>query len=218
MRGDRRLSIRDILTLAPVIPVLVIDDLAQAALLARALQAGGLPVLEVTLRSTAALRAIELMRTAVPNAIVGAGTLTRPQDFKSAEAAGAQFGVTPGLTPALAEAASHVSFPLLPGIATPAEIIAAREFGYDTLKFFPAEPAGGTAMLAAFAGPFPEVRFCPTGGITRERAPSYLQQPNVLCVGGSWVAPRVSLQRGDWAEIEHLAREAAALARQRSHA
>jgi 2-dehydro-3-deoxyphosphogluconate aldolase / (4S)-4-hydroxy-2-oxoglutarate aldolase len=207
------MSIRDILDRAPVIPVLVVEDVRHAAPLARALVAGGLAVLEVTLRTPAALQVIEAMRGAAAGATVGAGTLTRVEEFAAARSAGAAFAVTPGLTPALAAAAAAAQLPLLPGIMTPAEIIAARAAGYDTLKFFPAEPAGGVAMLRAFAGPFADVRFCPTGGITRERAPQYLELGNVACVGGSWVAPAALIDRGDWAGIERLAREAAALPR-----
>ena len=207
------LKIRDVLALAPVIPVLTVEKLAHAAPLAKALYAGGLKVLEITLRSAAALDVIAAMRAAVPGAVVGAGTLVRPQDFKRADAAGAQFAVTPGLTPELADAARNVGYPLLPGIITPSEILQALHFGYDTLKFFPAQQAGGIAMLQAFGGPFANVAFCPTGGISRESAPAFLQLPNVLCVGGSWVAPKALLDKGDWAGIEALARDAAGLPR-----
>ena len=206
-------AIRGILARVPVVPVLVIEEIEHAAPLARALCAGGLTVLEITLRTPVALAAIEAMRAAEPTAIVGAGTLTRPAEMAQARAAGAQFGVTPGLTRELAAAASAAALPLLPGIMTPTELVAAREAGYDTLKFFPAQQAGGIAMLQAFAGPFAEARFCPTGGITRENAPSYLELGNVLCVGGSWPAPAVLVRRGDWAGIEKLAREASSLKR-----
>ena len=207
------MKIRDILARSPVVPVLVIERLEHAAPLARALTAGGLSVLEVTLRTPRALEAIEAMRAAVPEAIVGAGTLTQTEDFTQAQQAGAQFGVTPGFTPELAAAAAKAGFPLLPGVATASEILAAQHQGYDTLKFFPAHQAGGVPMLQAFLGPFAEVRFCPTGGITRESAASYLQLPNVLAVGGSWVAPLSHVARGNWSAIEQLAREAASLAR-----
>jgi 2-dehydro-3-deoxyphosphogluconate aldolase / (4S)-4-hydroxy-2-oxoglutarate aldolase len=207
------MKIRDILALAPVVPVLTVDSVPHAAPLARALYQGGLPVLEITLRTPAALAVIEAMRKAVPEAVVGAGTLIRPADFTAAAAAGAQFAVTPGLTAALAEAAATAPYPLLPGVVTPGEILAALAAGYDTLKFFPAEPAGGASMLQAFAGPFAPVAFCPTGGITRDSAPTYLALQNVLCVGGSWVAPKSLVERGDWAGIERLAREAAGLRR-----
>jgi 2-dehydro-3-deoxyphosphogluconate aldolase / (4S)-4-hydroxy-2-oxoglutarate aldolase len=207
------MKIRAVLALAPVIPVLTVEKLAHAAPLARALYAGGLKVLEITLRTEVALEVIEAMRVAVPEAVIGAGTLVRPQDFARAAGVGAQFAVTPGLTPQLAEAAAGVDYPLLPGIISPSEIIQALHFGYDTLKFFPAQQAGGIPMLQAFGGPFPNVAFCPTGGITRNSAPAYLNLPNVLCVGGSWVAPKALVETGDWAGVEALARDAAALPR-----
>jgi 2-dehydro-3-deoxyphosphogluconate aldolase/(4S)-4-hydroxy-2-oxoglutarate aldolase len=206
------MKIRDVLALAPVIPVLTVEKLEHAAPLAKALYAGGLKVLEITLRTAVALDVIEAMRVAAPDAIVGAGTLVKPADFVSAAGAGAQFAVTPGLTPQLAEAAAKVSYPLLPGIVTPGEVLQALQFGYDTLKFFPAQPAGGIPMLQAFAGPFAQVVFCPTGGISRDTAPAFLKLRNVLCVGGSWVAPQALVEAGDWAGIEALARDAAALA------
>ena len=207
------MKIREVLALAPVIPVLTVEKLAHAAPLARALFAGGLKVLEITLRTQVALQVIEAMRVAVPEAVIGAGTLVRPQDFARAAGVGAQFAVTPGLTPQLAEAAATVDYPLLPGIITPGEILQALHFGFDTLKFFPAEPAGGIPMLQSFAGPFANVAFCPTGGISRDSAPAFLKLPNVLCVGGSWIAPRGLVEKGDWAGIEALARDAAALPR-----
>ena len=207
------MKIREILALAPVIPVLTVAKLEHAAPLAEALYAGGLTVLEITLRTQVALAAIEAMRKAVPQAVVGAGTLLQAQDFRRAEGAGAQFAVTPGLTPQLAEAAKLVKFPLLPGIISPSEILQALHFGYDTLKFFPAQQAGGIPMLQAFSGPFANVAFCPTGGISRETAPAFLKLRNVLCVGGSWVAPNVLVEKGDWAGIEALARDAAELPR-----
>jgi len=205
------MKIRDILTLAPVIPVLVVDQLEHAAPLARALYDGGLTVLEITLRTPVALQVIEAMRKAVPQAVIGAGTLATPADFKRCEAVGAQFAVTPGLTPELAAAAQDVDYPLLPGVATASEILGALQCGIDTLKFFPAQQAGGIPMLQAFAGPFAHVRFCPTGGISRDSAPGFLKLPNVLCVGGSWVAPAAMVRGGDWQGIEALARDAAAL-------
>jgi 2-dehydro-3-deoxyphosphogluconate aldolase / (4S)-4-hydroxy-2-oxoglutarate aldolase len=204
-------NIRDIVALAPVIPVLTVNDLQHAVPLARALSAGGLRVLEITLRTPVALAAIEAMRKAVPEAVVGVGTLTRAVDFAAADRAGAQFGVTPGLTPDLAAAARGARFPLLPGVMTPTELIAARTAGFTVLKLFPAQQAGGIGMLQAMAGPFPDVQFCPTGGITRATAPDFLALPNVVCVGGSWVAPRAMLEAGDWAGVEALARDAAAL-------
>jgi 2-dehydro-3-deoxyphosphogluconate aldolase / (4S)-4-hydroxy-2-oxoglutarate aldolase len=205
------LDIRDIVGLAPVIPVLTVSELDHAVPLARALAAGGLRALEVTLRTPVALAAIAAMRKAVPEAIVGVGTLTRAVDFAAADRAGAQFGVSPGLTAELAAAARGARFPLLPGVMTPTELIAARAQGFSVFKLFPALQAGGIGMLQALGAPFPDVQFCPTGGITRSTAPDYLALPNVACVGGSWVAPRPLLERGDWAGIEELARDAASL-------
>ena len=205
------MNIREIVGMVPVIPVLTVSDAADAVPLARALVAGGLRVLEITLRTPAAIGCIEAIRKAIPEAIVGAGTLTRPVDFAAADRAGAQFGVTPGLTPELAGAARGARFPLMPGVMTPTEIIAARHGGFTVLKLFPAQQAGGTGMLRAIASLFPDVLFCPTGGITRANAEEYLTLPNVVCVGGSWVAPQELLQSRDWQGIEALARDAAAL-------
>jgi 2-dehydro-3-deoxyphosphogluconate aldolase/(4S)-4-hydroxy-2-oxoglutarate aldolase len=205
------LNIRDIVNLAPVIPVLTVTELESAVPLARALTAGGLRVLEITLRTPVALAAIEAMRNAVPEAVIGVGTLTRAVDFAAAGRAGAQFGVSPGLTPELAAASRGARFPLLPGIMTPTELIAARAAGFDVFKLFPAQQAGGVAMLQALGAPFPDVLFCPTGGITRASAVDYLALPNVVCVGGSWVAPRAMVAAGDWGGIETLARDAASL-------
>jgi 2-dehydro-3-deoxyphosphogluconate aldolase/(4S)-4-hydroxy-2-oxoglutarate aldolase len=205
------MNIREIIELAPVIPVLTLDDLAHAIPVARALTAGGLRVLEITLRTSVALVCIETIRKAVPEAIVGVGTLTRAVDFAAAGRVGAQFGVSPGLTPELAAAARGARFPLLPGVATASELIAARQAGFEVLKFFPAQQAGGTAMLQALGAAFPDVMFCPTGGITRATAPDYLALSNVVSVGGSWVAPQAMLAAGDWSGIEALARQAASL-------
>jgi len=204
-------SIRTIMATAPVIPVLTIERLEQAVPLARALVRGGLTVLEVTLRTACALEAIRAMRAAVPDAIVGAGTLTRVRDFSDCAAAGAQFGVTPGLTAALASAGADCGLPLLPGVMTPTELVAARAAGFDACKLFPAQQAGGVGMLRALAGPFPDHVFCPTGGVTRANAADYLALPNVLCVGGSWITPPAALAAEDWDAIESLARDAAAL-------
>jgi 2-dehydro-3-deoxyphosphogluconate aldolase/(4S)-4-hydroxy-2-oxoglutarate aldolase len=179
--------------------------------LGRALCAGVLRALEVTMRTPACLPAIEAMRKALPEAVVGVGTLTRPRDFVDASNAGAQFGVSPGLTAELAAAAAEGPFPLLPGVMTPTELLAGLAWGYDTFKLFPAQQAGGVNMLKAFAGPFPQVVFCPTGGITRATAPDYLALNNVACVGGSWVAPAERVHAGDWQGIEELARDAATL-------
>jgi 2-dehydro-3-deoxyphosphogluconate aldolase/(4S)-4-hydroxy-2-oxoglutarate aldolase len=207
------MNIRDIMNMAPVIPVLILDKLEYAVPLAKALCAGGLCVLEVTMRTPVALAAVEAMRKAVPDAIVGVGTLTKPIDFSAAANAGAQFGVSPGLTAELAQAAGNVNFPLLPGVMTPTEVIAARLHGFTALKLFPAMQAGGIGMLKALASPFSDVIFCPTGGITRETAPDFLALSNVACVGGSWVAPAKMLAEGNWQGIEALAREACTLKR-----
>jgi 2-dehydro-3-deoxyphosphogluconate aldolase/(4S)-4-hydroxy-2-oxoglutarate aldolase len=206
-------DIRQILSVAPVVPVITIERLEHAVPLARALVAGGLRVLEITLRTPVALAAIETVRGAVPDAIVGAGTLLRAKDFSAATAAGAQFGVSPGLTAGLAEASRSVDFPLLPGVMTPSELMAAAEMGFDTLKLFPAEQAGGTRMLAAVSGPFRGVVFCPTGGVTPQNASTYLALANVVCVGGSWVAPPDLIKQQNWAAIEGLAAEAMSLRR-----
>ena len=207
------MPIRELLALAPVIPVITIEKLEHAVPLARALCAGGLRVLEVTLRTPAGLPAIEAMRKSVPEAVVGVGTLARPEDFAMADSAGAQFGVSPGLTADLAAAAASASFPLLPGIMTPSELLAGLGWGFTTFKLFPAQQAGGIGMLKALGAPFPEVKFCPTGGISRETAPDFLALKNVICVGGSWVTPTESVRSGDWAAIEALARDASALRR-----
>jgi 2-dehydro-3-deoxyphosphogluconate aldolase/(4S)-4-hydroxy-2-oxoglutarate aldolase len=206
-------NIREILGMAPVIPVLTLSDLNHAVPLARALVAGGLNVLEITLRTPVALGCIEAIRKAIPDAIVGVGTLTRAVDFAAADRAGAQFGVSPGLIPELAGAARGARFPLLPGVMTPTEVIAARLAGFNVLKLYPAHQAGGVGMLRALAAPFPDVLFCPTGGITHASAPDYLTLPNVVSVGGSWMAPQPMIDAGDWQGIEALARDAAALKR-----
>lgn len=202
----------EICRLAPVVPVLVIDDLAHAAPLAEALVAGGLPALEVTLRTPVALDAIRAMAE-VPGGIVGAGTLLTPADVKAAKAAGARFGVSPGATDRIIAACEDEGLPLLPGAATATEIMALLERGYTVQKFFPAEQAGGAAYLRSIGSPIPQVKFCPTGGISLKIAPGYLALANILCVGGSWVAPKEAMARGDWATITTLAREAAALPR-----
>ena len=199
--------------LAPVIPVLVIDDPRDAAKLAQALVAGGLPVLEVTLRTPHALEAIAEMAK-VPGARVGAGTVLSGHDATRARAAGAEFAVAPGATPALVSACVAQSLPLLPGAATASEVMNLMETGYRTLKFFPAEAAGGAPLLRALNGPLPQASFCPTGGITAANAPEYLSLQNVVCVGGSWVAPASLVKAGDWDAITRLAREAAALHRE----
>jgi 2-dehydro-3-deoxyphosphogluconate aldolase/(4S)-4-hydroxy-2-oxoglutarate aldolase len=198
--------------LAPVVPVLVIDDLSHARPLAEALVSGGLPALEVTLRTPAALDAIRAMAE-VPGGVVGAGTLLTPADVKAAKAAGACFGVSPGATDRLIAACEEEGLPLLPGAATASEIMVLLEKGYTVQKFFPAEQAGGAAYLRSIGSPIPQVSFCPTGGISLKIAADYLSLKNILCVGGSWVAPKDAMARGDWAAVTTLAREAAALAR-----
>ena len=202
----------EICALAPVIPVLVIDDAAKAADLAAALVAGGLPALEVTLRTPAALDAIRAMAR-VEGGAVGAGTLLTPEDVRRAKEAGATFGVSPGATDRLLAACEEADLPLLPGAATATEAMALLERGYSVQKFFPAEASGGAAALKSIGAPIPRIGFCPTGGVSLKNAGDYLSLPNVLCVGGSWVAPADKVASGDWAGIEALAREAAALPR-----
>ena len=196
--------------LAPVIPVLVVDDVAHAKPLAEALIAGGLPALEVTLRTEAALDVIAAMAE-VEGGTVGAGTLLAPEDVRRAKAAGAQFGVSPGATDHLLDACTNEELPLLPGAATATEAMRLLEQGYTVQKFFPAEASGGTKALSALASPLSQIRFCPTGGVGPANVRDYLDLPNTLCVGGSWVAPSKLVQAGDWAGIETLAAEAAAL-------
>lgn len=203
---------RELCGLAPVIPVLVIEDIAHARPLAEALVKGGLPVLEVTLRTACALEAIEEMAK-VEGGVVGAGTLLKPKDVKAAVKAGARFGVSPGVTRRLAESCEDHDLPLLGGIATVTEAMRMLDRGYEVCKFFPAEANGGAKALKSFAGPLPQVKFCPTGGVTPQNAPDYLKLPNVLCVGGSWVADAKLMAEGRWDEIEALARAAAALPR-----
>lgn len=202
---------REICALAPIVPVLVVDDVAQAHPLAEALVAGGLPALEVTLRTPAALDAIRAMAK-VPGGVVGAGTLVTPEDVRAAKEAGAQFGVSPGATDALIAACEAEGLPLLPGAATASEAMALLEKGYDMLKFFPAEASGGAPALKAIGAPLPQISFCPTGGVSPSNARDYLSLSNVVCAGGSWVAPKQMVESGDWAGIETLAREASKLA------
>lgn len=196
--------------LAPIVPVLVLDDVADAAPLAQALVAGGLPALEVTLRTPAALDAIRAM-AAVPGGVVGAGTLLTPADVKAAKEAGAQFGVSPGATAQLLAACDEFDLPLLPGAATATEAMQLLEKGYTIQKFFPAEASGGVAAIKAIGAPIPQVRFCPTGGVTLKNAPEYLALANTICAGGSWVAPKHLILAHDWRAIEALAFEASQL-------
>jgi len=196
---------------APVIPVIVLNDVVHAVPMARALVAGGIRMLEVTLRTSQALACIEAIAKEVPEAIVGAGTVRNAADAKAAANAGAKFAVSPGYTPSVGQACRDVGLSLLPGVATGGEIMMAQEDGYTELKFFPAMQAGGSAMLKAWGGPFFDVRFCPTGGVTAQNASEFLSLPNVACVGGSWLVPAEALANGDWARIEKLAREACQL-------
>lgn len=207
-KASRRTA--EICKLAPVVPVLVVEDAAIARPLAEALVSGGLPALEVTLRTPAALDVIARMAQ-VKGGVVGAGTLLTPQDVKAAKEAGALFGVSPGATDRLLAACEEYDLPLLPGAATATEAMRLLERGYTVQKFFPAEAAGGAAALKGIGAPIPQVQFCPTGGVTPGNAPDYLALSNTICVGGSWVAPKNLVEAGDWAGIEALAREAATL-------
>ncbi len=198
---------------APVIPVIVLNDVAHAVPMARALLAGGIRMLEITLRTPQALACMEAIANEVEGAVVGAGTVRSPQDAAAAVKAGARFAVSPGYTPAVGQACKDLGLPLLPGVATGSEIMMAQEGGYTELKFFPAMQAGGPGMLKAWSGPFFDVKFCPTGGVTQQNANDLLSLPNVACVGGSWLVPADALAKGDWARIEALAREATQLPR-----
>jgi 2-dehydro-3-deoxyphosphogluconate aldolase/(4S)-4-hydroxy-2-oxoglutarate aldolase len=200
-----------VLRLAPVVPVVIIEDPADAVPLARALVQGGLPVIEITLRTDAALAAIRAITQEVAEAVVGVGTVREAGQLAAGRAAGARFAVSPGATPRLLDAAADEGLPLLPGIATPSEAMALIERGYRFAKFFPVEPAGGAAYLAALASPLPQLRFCPTGGITLENAARYLQLANVVCVGGSWMVGRDRIAAKQWPAVTAAARAAAAL-------
>jgi 2-dehydro-3-deoxyphosphogluconate aldolase / (4S)-4-hydroxy-2-oxoglutarate aldolase len=201
----------ELATHGPVIPVIVIDDVSVAVPLARALVEGGVRVLEVTLRTKVALRCMEAIAKAVPEAIVGAGTIRNAADARAAKDVGCRFGVSPGYTQAVGQACRDLGLPLLPGVATAGEVMQANADGYLFLKFFPASAAGGIPMLKALAGPFPDVVFCPTGGISAETAPQYLALSNVKVCGGSWLTPADAIAKGDWARITALARAAGAL-------
>jgi 2-dehydro-3-deoxyphosphogluconate aldolase/(4S)-4-hydroxy-2-oxoglutarate aldolase len=205
------MKLLDIMRVCPVIPVIVIDDIRHAVPLAQALVKGGIKVLEITLRTEHGLSAIRAIAEQVPQAIVGVGTLTQLEEFTAARDAGAVFGVSPGLTQSLIEAARSSGLPLLPGVMTPSEVMAAREAGFRQLKLFPAVPAGGIGMLNAIAGPLPDMMFCPTGGVSEKTAPEFLACRNVACVGGSWLTPKDALQAGDWPRITALAEAASAL-------
>ena len=203
----------DVMRDAPVIPVIVLEDVAHAVPLARALVAGGIRMLEVTLRTPAALACIEAIARHVPEAVAGAGTVRSAADAKAAREAGARFAVSPGFTASVGRACRDAGLPLLPGVATGSEIMTAQEEGYSQLKFFPAMQAGGAAMLKAWSGPFSEVMFCPTGGVSASNAAEFLALPNVACVGGSWLTPAAAIAAGDWAGITALASEASRLTR-----
>lgn len=203
----------ELLRAAPVMPVLVVRDAALAVDLAHALIAGGLRTLEITLRTPAALEAISSIRHQVPGALVGAGTVLNPADWQRAQDAGAQFGISPGLTPAMLEAARRSERPFLPGVSTASEAMMAMDAGFTALKLFPAEAVGGLALLKSLHGPLPQLLFCPTGGIHPGNAGAYLALPNVGCVGGSWLAPEAAMEARNWQAITELARQAASLRR-----
>ncbi|WP_306320873.1 MULTISPECIES: bifunctional 4-hydroxy-2-oxoglutarate aldolase/2-dehydro-3-deoxy-phosphogluconate aldolase [unclassified Streptomyces] len=204
-------SSASVLDLAPVVPVVVVEDVADAVPLARALVAGGLPAIEVTLRTPAALDAIRAIAAEVPDAVVGAGTVISPANVADSVAAGARFLVSPGWTDALLDAMKESGVPFLPGVSTTSEVVALIERGVREMKFFPAEAAGGAAYLKALASPLPQARFCPTGGVSPSNAPGYLALKNVGCVGGSWMLPADAIAAKDWDRVEALAREAASL-------
>ncbi|WKE67167.1 bifunctional 4-hydroxy-2-oxoglutarate aldolase/2-dehydro-3-deoxy-phosphogluconate aldolase [Gallaecimonas kandeliae] len=206
-----KLAPQEVMTASPVMPVLVIEKLEHAVPLARALMAGGIKVLEVTLRTDCALDAISAIARELPDALVGAGTVLNGDDYQAAVAAGARFVISPGMTPSLVQAAKAGPAPLIPGVSTLSEVMEGMDLGLSYFKFFPAEASGGAPALKAMGGPIPQVRFCPTGGISLKSAPDYLALPNVLCVGGSWLAPKELVESGDWAGITALAKEAVAL-------
>lgn len=216
MAVKQQWSARDVMRDAPVIPVIVLHDVAHAVPMARALVAGGIRMLEVTLRTPQALACMAAIARDVPEAVLGAGTVRSAADAKAAADAGARFAVSPGYTSAVGQACRDLGLPLLPGVATGSEIMMCQEDGLTELKFFPAMQAGGPAMLKAWGGPFGDVVFCPTGGVTPSNAAEFLALSNVVCVGGSWLVPADALAQGDWARITKLAREAAALGRSKA--
>lgn len=205
------MNLLEIMRASPVIPVIAIDDIRHAVPMAKALVAGGIRVLEVTLRTQHGLAAIRAIAEQVPEAILGVGTLTRQEEFAQARDAGAVFGVSPGLTENLIRGSAASGLPLLPGVMTPSEVMTAREAGFHQVKLFPAVPAGGVGMLNAIAGPIPDMLFCPTGGITQETAAQFLACKNVACVGGSWLTPKDAMSAGDWGRITALAKAASSL-------
>ena len=202
------MQIEEIFTSTPVVPVLILHKLEHAVPLARALVAGGIKVIEVTMRTPIALAAVEAIAKSVPEALIGVGTLTRPEQFVQAADAGAQFAVSPGLTRVLLNASEQADMPYLPGVFTPSEVMAARDMGFQFLKLFPAQQAGGPGMLEALASPFPDLHFSPTGGIHAGNFRNYLALPNVVSVGGDWMAPNDALEAGDWDRVTRLAAEA----------
>lgn len=210
---NEKLTALQVMQDASVIPVIVLNDVAHAVPMAKALVAGGIRMLEITLRTPVALDCMRAIAAEVPEAVVGAGTIRSAADAKAALAAGARFGVSPGYTSTVGKACHDIGLPLLPGVATGSEIMQAQEDGYTELKFFPAMQAGGPNLLKAWAGPFADIKFCPTGGVSLENAPTLLALPNVVVVGGSWLTPADVMARGDWAQITKLASEAAALPR-----
>jgi 2-dehydro-3-deoxyphosphogluconate aldolase/(4S)-4-hydroxy-2-oxoglutarate aldolase len=209
----QKLTALDVMQDASVIPVIVLNDVAHAVPMAKALVAGGIRMLEITLRTSVALDCMRAIAAEVPEAVVGAGTIRSAADAKAALAAGARFGVSPGYTGTVGKTCQDIGLPLLPGIATGSEIMTAQEDGFTELKFFPAMQAGGPNLLKAWAGPFTDIKFCPTGGVSPENAPQLLALPNVVVVGGSWLTPADVMARGDWAKITELAKEAAAIPR-----
>ena len=211
MRTSQTFTALQVMQDAPVIPVIVLNDVAHAVPMARALVAGGIRMLEVTLRTPQALACIEAIARDVPDAVVGAGTVRSRADAQAAANAGARFAVSPGYTSAVGQACRDVGLALLPGVATGSEIMMAQEDGFSQLKFFPAMQAGGPAMLKAWSGPFFDVQFCPTGGVTLQNAPEFLALPNVVCVGGSWLVPAAAVAAGDWAQVTALAQATQAL-------
>ena len=213
MAVTEKLTALQVMQDASVIPVIVLNDVAHAVPMAKALVAGGIRMLEITLRTPQALDSMRAIAAEVPEAVVGAGTIRSVADAKAALAAGARFGVSPGYTTSIGKACQDIGLPLLPGVATGSEIMQAQEDGYTELKFFPAMQAGGPNLLKAWAGPFADIKFCPTGGVSLENAPTLLALPNVVVVGGSWLTPADVMARGDWATITTLASAAAALPR-----
>ncbi|GBG14027.1 2-dehydro-3-deoxyphosphogluconate aldolase / (4S)-4-hydroxy-2-oxoglutarate aldolase [Novimethylophilus kurashikiensis] len=210
---QEKLTALQVMQDAPVIPVIVLNDVKHAVPMAKALVAGGIRMLEITLRTSVALDCMRAIAAEVPDAVVGAGTIRSAADAKAALAAGARFGVSPGYTSTVGKTCQDIGLSLLPGVATGSEIMMAQEDGFTELKFFPAMQAGGPNLLKAWAGPFTDVRFCPTGGVSLENAPQLLALPNVVCVGGSWLVTPQDLANGDWAKITQLAKEASALSR-----